>query len=167
MPITWIAEIEPLKVAVTPCPQGGELLDQSLRELRQAGVDVLVSMLEDHEARWLGVGACHEVCPRHGMEFVNVPIRDRGVPRDVHEVMPHAERLAAKLSEGKGVLFHCFAGIGRSPTIATCVLALLGHDVRASFARIASARRIEVPDTDEQLRFAIEFSRRATSRQRK
>jgi protein-tyrosine phosphatase len=128
-------------------------------ELRKAGVDVLVSMLERQEQVWLGVPDAAKHCATHDIEYVNVPVRDRSIPDSTDHVLPHAQALAAKLREGKGVLFHCFAGIGRSPLMAACTLAVLGHDVHSSFARISAARRIEVPDTDEQLRFAIEFAR--------
>jgi protein-tyrosine phosphatase len=153
-PLSWLEGIEPLRVVITPCPR-----PEHFGELRKAGVDILVSMLESHEQVWLGVRDAAQHCVTHGIEFVNVPVRDRGVPESTDHVLPHAQKLAAKLKEGKGVLFHCFAGIGRSPLMAACTLAVLGHDVHSSFARISAARRIEVPDTDEQLRFAIEFAR--------
>ncbi|MCC6149691.1 MAG: dual specificity protein phosphatase family protein [Planctomycetes bacterium] len=153
-PLAWLDGIAPLRVAVTPCPR-----PEQFGELRAAGVDVLVSMLEAQEQLWLGVHDAAVHCAAHGIEFVNVPVRDRSVPDSADHVSPHAQKLAAKLREGKGVLFHCFAGIGRSPLMAACTLAILGHDVHSSFARISAARRIEVPDTQEQLRFAIEFAR--------
>ncbi|CAG0991113.1 atypical dual specificity phosphatase [Planctomycetaceae bacterium] len=152
--LQWIEGIAPLRVTITPCPR-----PEQFGELRKAGVDVLVSMLERQEQLWLEVHNAAEHCAAHGIEFMNVPVRDRSVPESTDNVLPHAKKLAAKLSEGKGVLFHCFAGIGRSPLMAACTLAILGHDVHSSFARISAARRIEVPDTDEQLRFAIEFAR--------
>ncbi len=152
--LQWIRGIEPFRLVVTPCPRPEQFAD-----LRKAGVDILVSMLERQEQAWLGVHDAPAHCATHGIEFVNVPVRDRGVPESTDHVLPHAQKLAAKLREGKGVLFHCFAGIGRSPLMAACTLAVLGHDVHSSFAKIAAARRIEVPDTDEQLRFALEFAR--------
>lgn len=152
--LEWLDGIAPLRVAVTPCPRPEQFAD-----LRKAGVDVLVSMLERQEQLWLDVHHAAEHCAAHGIEFMNVPVRDRSVPESADVVLPHAMHLAAKLSEGKGVLFHCFVGIGRSPLMAACTLAILGHDVHSSFARISAARRIEVPDTQEQLRFAIEFAR--------
>jgi protein-tyrosine phosphatase len=152
--LQWLEGIAPLRVTITACPR-----PEQFAELRKAGVDVLVSMLEHKERQWLGVRDSQALCADHGIEFVSVPVPDHSVPESRDYVLPHAKKLAAKLNEGKGVLFHCLAGIGRSPLMAACTLAMLGHDVHSSFARISAARRIEVPDTDEQLRFAIEFAR--------
>lgn len=157
MNVIWLAGIEPLRVTVTACPR-----PEQYAAFRQAGVDVLVSMLETHERQWLGVRDSEALCAAQGIEFVNVPVPDHSVPESKDCLLPHAQKLAAKLNAGKGVLFHCLAGIGRSPLMAACTLALLGHDVHSSFARISLARRIEVPDTPEQLRFAIEFARYVT-----
>lgn len=150
----WLEGIAPLRVTVTPCPR-----PEQFAALRKAGVDILVSMLEDKERQWLGVRDSEALCAANGIEFISVPVPDHSVPTSHDFILPHAQKLAARLHAGKGVLFHCLAGIGRSPLMAACTLALLGHDVHSSFARISATRRIEVPDTDEQLRFAIEFAR--------
>ena len=41
----WIPEIAPWRVAILPRPRGGDWLEDEIRELKRAGVGVLVSLL--------------------------------------------------------------------------------------------------------------------------
>jgi len=157
--VPWVIDLEPLRVAVMPRPHGGELLEISMQALRQQGVDVLVSMLEYEEQEMFELVAQGAHCAAVGIDYLNVPVRDRGVPRSPRALLPHAKKLAEDLKAGKGVAFHCFAGIGRSPLMAACTLALLGWTPEKSFAAISKTRGLEVPDTDEQLKFAQGFAR--------
>ena len=79
-----------------------------------------------------------------GVEFISFPIRDKTVPDAVGPVAAVARDLADRVAGGQAVAIHCRAGIGRSTTLAACVLILLGVDGDIALDMIAAARGLEV-----------------------
>jgi protein-tyrosine phosphatase len=59
------------------------------------------------------------------------------------------------------VAIHCRAGIGRSTTLAACVLILLGVEGDVALDMIAAARGLEVPETEAQRQWVLGFSQAA------
>ena len=51
--IYWIDQLAPHRLAIMPRPRGGDWLEDEIRSLRLEGVDVLVSLLTETEAREL------------------------------------------------------------------------------------------------------------------
>jgi hypothetical protein len=47
--VYWIESPWPGKQAIIPRPRGGDWLEDELRSLREAGLDIIVSLLEPHE----------------------------------------------------------------------------------------------------------------------
>jgi len=72
-----------------------------------------------------------------------------------------ARRISATIDDGKAVVIHCRAGIGRSSLIAACVLALRGYDAASAFDAIAKARGLAVPDTEAQRAWVAVFQKAA------
>jgi len=93
------------------------------------------------------------------MEFFSVPVRDKTVPDSVELFADVARQLAERIAAGQAVAIHCRAGIGRSTTMAACVLILLGVDGEDALNMIASARGLEVPETEAQRQWILDFSR--------
>ena len=89
------------RLATAGRPRGGEWLDDDLRALRSAGVDVLVSSLTKAEATELDLTNEEELSRANGMAFVSFPIEDRGVPASVQDTAELVEHIRAKLAEGK------------------------------------------------------------------
>jgi protein-tyrosine phosphatase len=54
------------------------------------------------------------------------PIVDFGVPSDRARFLELVNSIAADLRDGDNILLHCAAGIGRTGTVASCVLVALG-----------------------------------------
>jgi protein-tyrosine phosphatase len=67
------------------------------------------------------------------------PIPDYGVPEDRDTFWRLAQRLATALQSGERVLIHCGAGIGRTGTLATCVLLALGMTTEHARAAVRAA----------------------------
>jgi protein-tyrosine phosphatase len=127
----------------------GEWLDDELRALRRAGVDVLVCALPDAERLELGLGGEAAAARHAGLEFVAVPIRDRSVP-ELGAALPRLRELVGRLGAGGHVVCHCRFGIGRASLLAAAVLVLEGVDPDEAWRRLTRARGLQVPDTDEQ-----------------
>lgn len=146
----------PGRLAVCLRPRSGTWLEDDILALRRAGHDVLVSALTPEEIVSLELDPVPDVCLRHGLEFVNVPVGNLQVPNP-DLVFPHVEAWHAHLSAGRGVAVHCWASVGRSPTLVAATLAFAGVPVEEAWARIELSRGRQVPDTLEQRRWVEQF----------
>ena len=150
------AEIYPIpgapagRLAIMPRPRAGDWLEDEVALWRGAGLDVIVSLLEDGEVAELGLQQEQELCERAELTFLRLPIPDRGVPGSRQEVARLVEALVQRLRQGQGVGIHCRIGVGRSALVAACVLSALGMALDAAWPAIALARGLSVPDTPEQ-----------------
>lgn len=150
----WTTE----KIATMPKPNGGEWLENEIISLKNEGVDVLVSMLEDHEILRFELELEKEICRRNHITYLNFPILDRNLPESFEDVYKFVQKLSNYSEVNKKIAFHCFAGIGRSSLIACCLLVLQGITVDDAFLQISKARGFPVPDTQEQLEWAYKFA---------
>ena len=120
-----------------------------MRALRDVGVDVVVSLLTESEARELQLTSEPDTAAAAGIRFVALPTPDRGTP----ELEPF-QHLVAELSEevgdGRHVVVHCRMGIGRASMVAAGILMKQGVTAGSAWASITRARGLEVPDTPEQ-----------------
>ena len=101
----------------------------------------------------LGLTREEVVCQSHGIEFLSYPILDRGLPENVAAASALVGRLHRSAYAGRGVIVHCRAGIGRTGMIAAGVLLHEGLSPADAFELISRARRVPVPDTQEQVRW--------------
>jgi protein-tyrosine phosphatase len=137
-------------------PRPSDSLDDTILGWRSEGIDVVVSLLEPSEAPGL-TEAETQLCLEFGIEFLSFPIRDKTVPADLEAFSRIVAHLAAQISTGQGVAIHCRAGIGRSTTLASCILITLGIDAEVALDMIAEARGVEVPETEAQRQWILEF----------
>jgi len=148
---TWVLVDGRFKLAQMPKPLGGDPgLDRSMRALKSAGVDVLVSMLTDDEMQRFRLDDERERANFRGLEFFRYPIEDHQVPPSTDDAIAFAQTILAKLEDGKNVVFHCYAGIGRSGLMAATVLFLAGLDMADACERLTKARKHNVPETAGQ-----------------
>ena len=75
----WIAGPWRGRLAVATRPRGDDWLEDEARSLRESGLDVVVSLLEE-EAEQLGLLAEREATEAQRIHFLSFPIADRGVP---------------------------------------------------------------------------------------
>jgi protein-tyrosine phosphatase len=139
-------------------PRGGDWLRDELASLKSLGVSDLVSLLTPSEATELDLIAEAEFCADVGLRFHSHPIPDRGLP-----VRPAFSRLIDSLlpilTQGGFVAIHCRAGIGRSSMTAAALLWRLGASASETVRLISDARRLEIPDTEEQRAFILSFDK--------
>jgi protein-tyrosine phosphatase len=69
--------------------------------------------------------------------------------------------LVKEVKGGRGVGFHCRAGIGRSSMLAALVLTSLGWKPDPAFQAISESRGCLVPDTFEQEQWVKDVIRRS------
>jgi protein-tyrosine phosphatase len=155
--IHWIEAPVVGRLAIMPRPRAGDWLEDEIAGWRDAGIEIVVSLLETGEVAELELEREAMLCRALGMEFVAFPIPDRGLPGSVRETSTLARRLAMRLDEGKAVAVHCRAGIGRSSIIAACTLVCAGIGADAALAMIEMARGVPVPDTEAQRAWVLSF----------
>jgi protein-tyrosine phosphatase len=159
----WINHFAGGNLAIMAAPRMDEQLESAIMSWRDEGVDTVVSLLEQSEVPNLN-DAERALCEEFGIEFFSVPVRDKTVPGIVGPFARLAHQLADRIAAGKSVAIHCRAGIGRSTTLAACILILLGVDGAVALDMIAAARGLEVPETEAQRQWVLDF-RQACSRE--
>ena len=146
------------RLATMPHPAGDPGLFADLTALRTAGVDVLVSLQTSDEQADIGLTGEADAAARVGLEFRHLPIPDMGVP-DLATVAPAIAAIGADVARGRHVVIHCWAGIGRSSTIAAAVLIELGSTPTDACATVSAARGMRVPETRAQREWLDEWAR--------
>ena len=130
-------------------PRGSDWLSDEMKGLREAGTDVLVSMLTSDENDELDLQGEREAATGAGLIFLTCPTPDRGVP-GTKQFRDLLVELRQALVAGQNAAVHCRMGIGRSSLVAAGLLVSEGRTVPDAFETISTARGMPVPDTDEQ-----------------
>ena len=141
------------RLAIAARPRGGDWLDDEATAWRGAGIDVVVSLLEDDEAAQLDLVNERQASEGRAMSFVSFPIPDRGLPASTEAAIEVIGHIAAQLEAGKNVAVHCRQGVGRSSLIAAGVLINSGLQAEKAIETVSSARGVVVPETLEQRRW--------------
>ena len=155
--IFWIVTKPKVPLAVVRCPRGDGLLRPELIELKEGGIDTVISLLERDEAAWLGLAEEGAVAEELGMQFLSFPIPDANIPLDPDEFHALVSDLAERLVNGERIGVHCRGCVGRSTVLAASVLIQLGISPEIALAAIESARGCPVPDTPEQERWILHY----------
>ena len=147
--IYTVAHPGPGQVSTMSHPAGGRFLEAKIRALRRLGVGVLVSAQTDSERVECDLVDEERVVTAAGLQFVCFPIEDRTAPV-VAEAVAVVAPLHALYRAGAHVVFHCWAGIGRSSLLAGLLLGMDGVEPGEAWRLISAARGFPVPDTGEQ-----------------
>lgn len=148
-------------LAIAARPRGGDWLDDEASAWRQAGIDFVLSLLEDDEAAQLGLGNERQAAENQGISFISFPIPDRGIPASREAAMSAIGRVATQLDAGKNVALHCRQSVGRSGLIATALLVNSGINMGEAMQIVSSARGVSVPETREQRAWLEQLPSRA------
>ena len=159
MELHFIETPAPGRLATAGRPRSGEQLAREMARLRENGVEVLASVLSPNEVSALGLDAEREYAADAGIEFLGFPIEDHGLPASDVAVTRFTAALAQRVAEGKTVVVHCRAGIGRSSLMAAVTLMRLepGLTADAAAERISQARGLDVPETAAQKKWLKAF----------
>lgn len=155
--INWIHGLPRGRLGIAPRPRGGDWLNDEVAAWRSSGVDCVVSTLTTREEAELDLSDEKTACRKHGLEFVSLPIPDRGVPSSPSAFCDALTEVIAHLDAGRTILVHCRQGIGRASLIAASALAATGESPDLAFVRIQRARGCPVPDTEEQRNWVRRF----------
>ena len=147
------------QLAIVPRPHGGQRLGEEMLALREAGIDIVVSMLEEFEAAAVGLETEEAAATRAGLDFIDFSIPDRGVPTNIAQFMEFLTNLETRLAQGARIGIHCYGCIGRSPVVVASLLIRSGISAEEAWNQIEIARGSPVPDTLEQLEWVARHIR--------
>jgi len=155
--VFWIQGDPPAPLAIVLRPRGGDWLKDELFRMKQAGIEILVSMLEKEEVEQLDLEMEGSLAEEVGMKFLSFPIPDVHIPPNTAAFCAFVSGLAERLRKGESIGVHCRGSIGRATLVAACALIHLGWQPRAALRAIAAARGLAVPDTQEQEAWILRY----------
>ena len=87
-----------------------------------------------HEYRYFRISELYERDEVGGIKILRFAIRDMDVPEEaeVEDYEAVILKIVEHLEAGRNVVEHCRGGLGRTGTVAACVLVALGHSAKAS-----------------------------------
>ncbi len=125
------------------------------------GIQVLVSLLTDSELAAIETQGLASACETAGISLLRSPIPDKHVPT-LAQAQGLVRAVESHLAGGRTVAIHCLGGLGRTGTIAGCLMAGRGIESPAIFNALNSARGPTCPETEAQRRFIEEFPKPVT-----
>lgn len=118
-------------------------LDQDLLRIRdEFSVRRLICCIESHEMRSLGVTALFQRCSELGLDLIQLPIPDGGVPNAqiLAEFTRQQQFLLNSTEESGFTATFCKGGLGRTGLITACLLKTLGLDTKQAIELVRKAR---------------------------
>ena len=156
--IFWIKGKYPGKLALVARPRGNDWLEDEVMAWADAGLDIIVSMLEPAENEEFGLDMEGKYTEANGIEFILFPVPDRGVPAMDDRFLKMIERLRGSLLAGKAIGIHCRQSIGRAPLLAAALMTMFGIEPAEAFRRLSDARGRVVPEPSEQAEWVKNFA---------
>jgi protein-tyrosine phosphatase len=102
----------------------------------------VVTLIESHEIRLLGIPDLGAEVRRRGMQWLHMPICDVSTPGKKFEAEWPAtsESLRAILKKGQNILVHCRGGLGRAGMISARLLVEHGVEPEEAIAHVRAVR---------------------------
>jgi protein-tyrosine phosphatase len=116
-------------------------------------INVLVSLMEDHEYHGYRIPQLLEKDRLGGIEILRFAIEDMSVPREAESEMfeGFVQDVVGRLEQGQNIVVHCRGGLGRTGTVAACVLVTLGrHTADEAIGAVRTARKGTVQTREQE-----------------
>jgi protein-tyrosine phosphatase len=158
--IQWIEQSRPGRLGVMARPGKSDSPENDIREAKENGVDVVISLLAPEDVVKYELAAEPEIVERNGMVFKSFPIPDRQTPPANAATLAFLKARLKELDKGQNIAFHCSSGRGRTGLMAASLLVLEGVDPDEAMKRVRGMRLTPVPDTHEQMEWVRDLARR-------
>jgi protein-tyrosine phosphatase len=168
LPVDWVDLPTPGRLGMTLCPGRGGPTGSKDKRQRHLGKDldqlqlsnkakVLVTLIEAHEFPMLQVPTLIPEANKRGITVEHFPIKDVNVPTDMAAVHALVQRLNGYLDDGQNVVIHCRGGLGRTGTIAACMLVARGWSPQDAIDDVRKARP-KTLETSAQEQYVFKYA---------
>ena len=111
-------------------PGKEEPLSECLAALKAASVDHIICLNPIPEIEAKSPEYAEAIRTRSlPLDLIHVPLGDGGVPEDEESFLKLAKDVAQQLKKGTSYMVHCKGGVGRTGTMASCIVAALGQSL--------------------------------------
>ena len=152
-------ELDNCKVGFSLCPGKkqdfpitGEPWDRCLNTdlelISNAGFDIVVTLIEEHEFVELEVEELTDTkTSEYGMSWIWAPILDGYFPS--HDIASELNSIIDSLEDRRSVFIHCKGGLGRAGTIASWLLTHNGYTAEDAILKARTVRKGAVENMDQ------------------
>jgi protein-tyrosine phosphatase len=148
MQLFEVSKINNCKIYISSCPEVSKNGSIKLPKFNDLEI-VLISLLENREAKFLKLEDESEEAKKVYSEFIHFPIPDMGIP--VYKVfVTFIDLMFFKTQHSKKIIIHCKHGIGRSGLIALGLMVKDGNDLIESIKTISKIRGYDIPQSRSQ-----------------
>lgn len=149
-------------IGLCACPGGRRIyapdydphrdMDKDLDTLKAWGAEGVVSLIEHEEFLRLGVTQLPERIEDQGLWWRHLPVPDMRAPTPEFERrwLEDGPFLRKRLIDGGRFVVHCFAGLGRTGTVAARLLVEFGMEPGGSMTRVRGARPRAIQSVDQE-----------------
>lgn len=132
-------------------------LEEDLKEISSAGIDVIVPLLTLDEMERYGVPELLASYEKYHFVVRHFAINDQKIP-GTDELNTLLEFLNGQINQGKKILLHCVGGLGRSGLVAACYLKSKGLTSEEAIKAIREIRTSRAIETKEQENFVHHYN---------
>lgn len=131
------------KLIFTPCPgtktQG---LEESLATLKQAGVNMLLTLMFDEEMKKNDVLSLPTECEKQGITWLQLPILDDAAPSQEFESQwnKHKVNILNVINNKGTIAVHCKGGSGRTGLVIGLILLAFGYSSEKIIEEVQNIR---------------------------
>ncbi len=128
-------------------------LKKDIQRIREWGASTVISLIEVHEFGELQVANLPNAVTEHGMSWIHLPIRDMQAPGAgfIPYWLKLGQELVNELAQGNRVFVHCKGGLGRTGTIAACLLIESGMTNLGAIELVRMARQKTIETMQQEL----------------
>jgi protein-tyrosine phosphatase len=159
-----ICNLNNAEILFGPCPSG-DALSESIQNYSKEGINIVISLLEEHEEEFLGLIHERHLCEQEEIIFFHFPIVDRSIPsfqRLVHDI----DILYNYTFSNNRIFIHCRHGIGRSALITASLMIKHGMTPIEALDIISLKRGLRVPETFSQIKLLSAYYEFISQKQR-
>lgn len=122
---------------------------EHLKLMKKIGVKAVLNLLTEDEK-----AISDQEYLSEGFDYLNLPIEDMTAPT-VEQLLKAVKWIDKKLNEGKKVLVHCYAGLGRTGTIIAAYLIYKGMEPEEAIEYIRNLRPGSIQTIQQELSLYI------------
>jgi len=127
----------------TPCPGTKESpLHDSVTTLKQAGADMLLTLMFDQEMDKNNAQSLPSICAEHDITWLQLPILDDAAPNEVFEKqwLAEKENILEVLNQQGSIAVHCKGGSGRTGLVIALILLAFGWPAQKVIQEVQAIR---------------------------